>query len=188
MAEISEFAGWTAADVIARELDGAYIVDLGVVKIAKGTLVDVEHATKDGGAKVMSYNVELLFPSSASCSISWDIKAGDVVLLLGFRRYVRTVARLSSGAEATPASPYSRATVKAIPIGQKSAQSSVKIHATNSDVTITTSKIKLDGDVEVTGNIKVAGDGEVSGNMKVSGDSTLQGSLQAGNGNLMVDK
>jgi hypothetical protein len=100
----------------ASFLSRTSIVDYGIVSAVNGTRVDVQNITYPDNAALVTKDVELLFPSSGGLSIQYEVLAGDTVLLIGSRRYVKSLAAQTSPAQELTASGYDKACLKAIPI------------------------------------------------------------------------
>lgn len=109
--------GMTDRDLILALLGASFIVDVGVISAVNGNLVDVQHAIqpRSGGEQLESTEtkgVELLWPYP----VQWDVQAGDAVLLLGLKDYVRTVSGLQPGPTDVTLH-YTQETMKAVPFG-----------------------------------------------------------------------
>lgn len=103
---------WLIEDVIA----GKYLVDLGIVQSTDQSTVDVQHAvirkaygTPLGPTVTKGLEVVWAFPGS------WTLAAGDIVLLLGMKDYVKT-AHVSAPAETDVGWSYTQETMKAVPL------------------------------------------------------------------------
>jgi hypothetical protein len=127
-------------------------LDYGVVtKVTSDTHVDVVHA----GIEVLlddtrlpetrTPDVELLWPSMGGLSVKGTVKIGDKVLLVGLKTYVPNVEELKGAAVPAAFEHYSRATMKAIPLGAFNASSSAKIQASDTELKIDAPKVELNG-------------------------------------------
>lgn len=125
---ILDFLGISDRQVIQSVLADALIADYGIVKAVRdNAVVDVEHASLRvlmGGIQAkpvtldprITYDVELLFPSSSGMAISWTIQPGDGVLLVGLQNVVPTVSGITAAQEPPEFWHYSSQTLKAIPL------------------------------------------------------------------------
>ena len=97
-------------------------------------------------------NVEVLTISGAGFSINWDFKAGDKVLLLGFKDYVEKVQEVKTASVPKAFIHYSRATIKALPMCVFNSEAKVSIDIKDGKMTI-----KTEGDIEIEtkGNVSV---------------------------------
>ena len=125
--------GYTTRDLIRDIVAGRYIVDFGVITKVSGdkTKVDVEHAIqrKILGIQLpatMSHDVEVLWPASAQFSAKFDLAAGDTVLLLGLKDYVKT-AKITRSDKTDVPLHYSQANLKALPVGLFNTSASVQL-------------------------------------------------------------
>ena len=120
-------------DIIKSNIDAKYMADYGTVTAVYGTpvaTVDVQHNaygfidTNGNPQPNFSYAVEVLYPATAGFSMEYPVAVGDGVLLIGMRRYVKTVA---TPAPVTPIqyASYAKDTLKAIPLSDLTAGSTM---------------------------------------------------------------
>lgn len=125
---ILDFVSLSDRQVIQSVLAEAIICDYGIVrKVTGNKIVDVEHASRRvlmGGIQALpvvldariTYDVELLFPSSASFAQSWTVAEGDGVLLIGLQNLLPSTEGLTESAAPSEFWHYSAQTLKAIPL------------------------------------------------------------------------
>ncbi len=117
--------------LIENLIGTSYIVDLGVVVSTDQTTVDVQHAViqvKYGKElpPTVTRKVEVvwLFPGV------WNIQAGDVMLLLGLKDYVKKAQGVSVAKTDVPVH-YTQATLKAVPVRSSAAQGVIAFDSAN---------------------------------------------------------
>jgi hypothetical protein len=132
--ELLQKLGVTERDLIWAVVSAMFFSDFGVVKSVSSDKkrVDVEHAIQPVIADQQqdarrTVNVELLWPASAELSMRWDIAAGDTVLLVGLKDYVKDADGSLPG-KTTVGLHYTQETMKAIPLGSYSASSEVLLN------------------------------------------------------------
>ena len=149
----------TDRDLITSILNDFYIVDYGYINKVNGdNTVNVTHSAKpvllDGKElpETVTDNVEVLTISGAGFSIKWDYKAGDKVLLLGFKDYVEKVDNVKTATVPKAFIHYSRATIKALPMCVFNSEAKVSIDIKDGKMTI---KTESDIEIESSGNVTV---------------------------------
>jgi hypothetical protein len=102
-----------------------YIIDYGFIKSisADKTHVDVEHAIipvddkgKDNG-KTVTTNVEVMFTGSSYFTMTFDLKIGDSVLLLGSKDFIDDLKNKNTPVTADYFLHYKQENLKAFPFG-----------------------------------------------------------------------
>lgn len=143
-------------DLIAAIVSNFLIVDYGYInKVNADKTVNVTHATKvvmiDGTVlpETITKNVEVLTVSGAGFSVKWDYKAGDKVLLLGLKDYIKNVDKVQKAEEPQAFIHYNRSTMKALPLCIFNNDAKVKVSVENGNMTINT-----EGQIELNGNTK----------------------------------
>ena len=151
-----EATKFTDRDLIEGILRSFYIVDYGyILKLNPTGTVNIAHAKLlqdlDGNdlGQTVTENVEMLTLSGAGFSIKWDYKAGDKVLLLGLKDFVKNVNDVNKSTKKTVLSSYSRTTLKAFPLCVFNDESKVKFECESGNL-----KINTEGNIELNGNKK----------------------------------
>ena len=140
-------------DLIVRLLSTFFIIDYGFVsKVNVDGTVNVTHAklpvTTEGVElpETRTNNLEVLCLSGAGFTLQWDIEAGDQVLLLGLKDYVREVAKVTKSSSQDAFIHYTRDTMKVFPLSVFNNQARVVIKAHGGTLQIDTGKkIELNG-------------------------------------------
>ena len=135
--------GLTDKDVVSAILGDFYILDYGYVnKVNDDGTVNVTHAIlpklEDGSDldETTTDNLEVLTFSFSGLSISYTLKQGDKVLLLGLKEYIKSVATVTKAQSQTAPIHYNRATLKVVPIGEFNEDAGSKIIVTDGKTTI----------------------------------------------------
>ncbi len=123
--EINAFTSYklTEARMIDSRIYMNYIIDVGIVIAKNDNKVDVQHAALPVliNGKVLdpsvTKDVEILYPATNALSIDFNIKVGDVVLLVGTKDYIETLQGVTAPTIPQGFSHYDRANLKAIPFG-----------------------------------------------------------------------
>jgi hypothetical protein len=123
--------GRTERFLIENLIGTSYVVDLGVVTATDQSTVDVQHAVIQ-----VRYGKEL--PPTVTRKVEvvwlfpgvWNLKAGDVVLLLGLKDYVKRAQGASVSKTDVPLH-YTQATLKAVPIRSSSAPTVIAVDSAN---------------------------------------------------------
>jgi hypothetical protein len=149
MFDIFEHLGITERDLIKSIIASRFIVDFGIVVAvsADKTQVDVRHAVQPKLFKAqlpatVTKGVEVLWPASAAVAIQWDLAAGDTVLLVGLKDYVKTV-KVSAPATTDVGLHYTQETMKAIPMGEYGTPAQVTINGSGGLLQIKTAAASL---------------------------------------------
>jgi hypothetical protein len=122
---ISQLSGlnYTETDIIKSLIGLSFIADYGIVKkVNSDKTIDVTHAAMgqlingNDMPTTETRNIEVIFPASHDFGMTWPIKVGDGVLLIGLKDAVATTKDIKE-----PTAPpneflhYSQNTIKAIP-------------------------------------------------------------------------
>jgi len=147
---------FTDRTLIESLISSFYIVDYGFInKVNADKTVNVTHAKKqvllDGSELpvIETPNIEVLTICGAGFSLQFDYKAGDKVLLLGLKDFVKKVAEVKNAETPEIFIHYNRTTLKALPLCVFSDEAKVKIQIENGKMTIDT-----EGNIELNGNDK----------------------------------
>ncbi len=117
-----EDIGLTEADLIRNVVANTFILDFGIVEAVNGDgTVDVQHAVQPTRLgyqlpPTVTRNVEVVWPSSSQFNPPFELAAGDTVLLVGLKDYVKT-AKVSAPDYTDVPLHYTQQTMKAIPMG-----------------------------------------------------------------------
>ncbi len=111
-------------DIIKSVIGATFFADYGIItKVNSDDTINVTHsalAVLINGTilpKTETYNVEVIYPASASFGQNWPLAVGDGVLLIGLKNYVDTTNGIIEPTEAPTAFPhYTQNTMKAIPL------------------------------------------------------------------------
>lgn len=127
-------------------------------------------------------NIPIVQPFSAKGTVRINVAAGDKGLL--FAGNFDTSNYKQAHGETTVGSArqfnwsdgfFMPVDFQALPDGVLIQSGASEIKATDSEVTITTSKLKITADVEITGDIKATGNMDVSGDVTATGEVTGKG-------------
>jgi hypothetical protein len=147
--DLFAYLGITERDLIKSIIASRFFVDFGIVQAvsADKTQVDVKHAIQPKlfGTQLqttVTKGVELLWPASAAMAIQWDIAAGDTVLIVGLKDFVKTV-NVSSPAPTDVGLHYTQETMKAIPMGEYGTPAQVTINGSGGLLQIKTAAASL---------------------------------------------
>ena len=140
-------------DLIVRLLANFYIIDYGFVnKVNADGTVNVTHAKLPMTLEdvelpeTRTNNLEVLCLSGAGFTLQWDIQAGDQVLLLGLKDYVREVAKVTKSSSQEAFIHYTRDNMKVFPLTVFNNQARVVMKAHGGTLSIDTEKkIELNG-------------------------------------------
>lgn len=140
-------------DLIVRLLANFYIIDYGFVnKVNADGTVNVTHAKRPMTLEdvelpeTRTNNLEVLCLSGAGFTLQWDIQAGDQVLLLGLKDYVREVAKVTKSSSQEAFIHYTRDNMKVFPLTVFNNQARVVVKAHGGTLSIDTEKkIELNG-------------------------------------------
>ncbi len=125
---ILDFISLSDRQVIQSVIAESIICDYGIVrKVTDNKVVDVEHASRRvlmGGIQSqpiiqdarITYDIELLFPSSSGMAQSWTVDVGDGVLLVGLQNVVPSTQGLTQSSAPAEFWHYAAQTLKAIPL------------------------------------------------------------------------
>lgn len=141
---------YTDRDLIQSILNSYYIVDYGYINRVNGDkTVNVTHAkllkTLEGKTlpETITTDVEVLTISSSAFSISIDYKAGDKVILLGLKDYVKDTKDVTRATETRVYSHYSRANLKALPLSAFNADAKVSVEIKDGTLKMACSKFQI---------------------------------------------
>lgn len=147
---------FTDRTLIESLISSFYIVDYGFInKVNADKTVNVTHAKKqvllDGSELpvIETPNLEVLTICGAGFSLQFDYKAGDKVLLLGLKDFVKKVEDVKQAETPDTFIHYNRTTLKAFPLCVFSDEAKVKVQIENGKMTIDT-----EGNIELNGNDK----------------------------------
>lgn len=162
--QVIEASGLSDRDLITAIVSNFFIVDYGyITKVNADKTINVTHAKKsvmiDGTElpETTTKNIEVLTFAGAGFSITWDYKAGDKVLLLGLKDYIKKVDDVSKAEKPQVFVHYNRATLKAIPMCIFDDNAKVSVEIEDGSMTIKAKdKVKIDADqkIELNGNSK----------------------------------
>lgn len=146
---LNEYMGKTPVDLIRNVIAGYYFVDMGIVKSGDITKVTVDLITPSEAGVVTLEDVELLTLGSAAVSVTVAPKAGDLVLLLGLRRYIEQLSTVTEPLETAGKQNYNLSCVKAVQIAPAKDDSSTIVAIDESgSVDITAPLITINGDTK----------------------------------------
>lgn len=141
-------------DLIESIIENYFILDFGFIsKVNDDGTVNVIHAKKgvtiDGQElpETETRNMELLTISCAEFSIQLKPKAGDNVLLLGLKNYIKKAGGISQASKNEIFIHYQQNTMKAVPLSLFDSDAKVKIELDSGDLNLIT-----DGKVNIKCN------------------------------------
>jgi hypothetical protein len=130
-----------------------FFSDFGVITATDQTTVDVKHAVRPFVAgqqlaeELETKGVEVLWPGGGDqYSEKWTLKAGDTVLLVGLKDFVKTVANVPAETNLHQLH-YAQQTMKAIPMGAYQ-DSTVHLIIETGKWKLTATEIDLNGDTK----------------------------------------
>lgn len=143
----------TDRDVITSIVNDYFILDYGLVsKVNADKTINVIHAKKpvttegDVLQQLETKNLEVLAIAGAGFSLSFDIKQGDRVLLLGLKNYISQVDDVTSATKQESPLHYTRETMKAFPLCVFNDKAKVTVEAKDGTLKIDTQqKLELNG-------------------------------------------
>lgn len=145
----------TVRSLIERVIAGKMIVGYGIVRaVNSDKTLTVEDLAYDAfGVGTTVDRISVLWPASQSVGVTWDVKIGDHVLLLGLRRQYDLKAKRAE--EKSPLNSYTK--LVALPIGLSVSNAVFKINVKASEVKIDSSApVKVNApSVDIAGRLKI---------------------------------
>jgi hypothetical protein len=146
-------------DIITSVINSRFIIDYGTVLKNNGDgTVDVQHAVPivpkypdanpaaNAIKPTVTHSVEVLYLASANFGSTFQLTAGDFVLLVGLKDYVPTTTQISPNPQAPAAFyHYSQNTIKAIPMAGTNSTSKGQINVVNGQLQLKYASVNPNG-------------------------------------------